>query len=240
VTLNLPGEALVSHLGFDPQGGICRRGETPAGRLLLELIRNTAGGDGSAFSQADSYMQLAVYDLVGALFAPSDLWPVSWHAEKFFTRIRALIKDRLVDPDFGPADVAAEAGISLRASRSSLRSAALAAVNSSIPFGWSTPRAFCSAGRCWVQTSPSARLSPPAAFTTIRISHAAFAIGSVTRQAPTRREIVTAATEQCAPVLAEVRQGLSTPTLGDLNSSQHRSRTCGSVAAWAVLWVSVR
>ena len=114
VTLNLPRESLVSHLGFDPQCGICRRGGTPAGRLLLELIRHTAGGDGSAFSPADSYMRLAVYDLVGALFAPSDPWPVSRHAEKLFTRIRGLIKDRLVDPDFGPADVAAEAGISLR------------------------------------------------------------------------------------------------------------------------------
>jgi AraC-like DNA-binding protein len=29
-------------------------------------------------------------------------------------RIRDLIKDRLIDPDFGPADVAAEAGMSLR------------------------------------------------------------------------------------------------------------------------------
>jgi AraC family transcriptional regulator, positive regulator of tynA and feaB len=114
VTLNLPREALVSHIGFDPQGGLCRRGETPAGRLLLELIRNSAEGDGSACSPADSYTQLAVYDLLGALFAPSDPWPVSRQAEKLFRRIRTLIKDRLVDADFGPADVAAEAGISLR------------------------------------------------------------------------------------------------------------------------------
>ena len=114
VSLILPRQSLVSHLGFEPQGGICRRGGTPAGRLLLELIRNSAGGDGSALSPADSYMQLAVYDLVGALFAPSDPWPVSRHTEKLFTRICGLIKDRLVDPDFGPADVAAEAGISLR------------------------------------------------------------------------------------------------------------------------------
>ena len=37
-------------------------------------------------------MQLAVYDLVGALFAPSDPWPVSRHADKLFTRIRDVIK----------------------------------------------------------------------------------------------------------------------------------------------------
>ena len=113
-TLNLPREALVSHLGFDPQGGICRHGGTTAGRLLIELIRNTAHGDQSASAPAGSYMRLAVYDLVGALFAPADPWPVSRHAEKLSRRIRRLIRDRLADPDFGPADVAAEVGISLR------------------------------------------------------------------------------------------------------------------------------
>jgi AraC family transcriptional regulator, positive regulator of tynA and feaB len=114
VTLNLPRETLVSHLGFDPPGGICRRGETMAGRLLFELIRDTDKAEGSAFSPADSYMQLAVYDLVGALFAPSDAWPVSRHADKLFTRIRGVIKNGFADPDFGPGEVAAEAGISLR------------------------------------------------------------------------------------------------------------------------------
>jgi AraC-like DNA-binding protein len=114
VTLNLPRESLVSHLGFDPPGGICKRGVTTAGRLLFELIRNTDKAEGSAFSPADSYMQLAVYDFVGALFAPSDPWPVSRYADKLFTRIRGVIKDHFADPDFGPSEVAAEAGISLR------------------------------------------------------------------------------------------------------------------------------
>ena len=113
VTLNLPRESLVSHLGFDPEGGICRRGGTTAGRLLLELIRNADKAEGSAFSPADSYMQLAIYDLVGALFAPSDP-PISRHADKLFTRIRGVIEDGFTDPDFGPGEVAAQAGISLR------------------------------------------------------------------------------------------------------------------------------
>jgi AraC-like DNA-binding protein len=114
VTLDLPRASLVSHLGFDPEGGICRRGGTTAGRLLLELIRGADKAAGSAFSPADSYMQLAIYDLVGALFAPSDPWPVSRHADKLFTRVRGVIKDGFADPDFGPSAVAAEAGISLR------------------------------------------------------------------------------------------------------------------------------
>jgi AraC family transcriptional regulator, positive regulator of tynA and feaB len=59
-------------------------------------------------------MQLAVYDLVGALFAPPDPWPASRHADKLFTRVRDVIGDGFADPDFGPAEVAAKAGISLR------------------------------------------------------------------------------------------------------------------------------
>jgi AraC-like DNA-binding protein len=93
---------------------LCTRGGTPAARLLFELIRDADKGDGSAFSPADSYMQLAVYDLLGALFAPSDPLPVSRHAERLFGRIRGVIKEGFADPDFGPREVAVEAGISLR------------------------------------------------------------------------------------------------------------------------------
>jgi AraC family transcriptional regulator, positive regulator of tynA and feaB len=114
MNLILPREMLVSHLGFEPSGGICRRGGTTAGRLLLDLIRNADHADGSSASPADSYMQLAIYDLVGALFAPSDPWPVSRPADKLFTRIRGIIHDGFADPDFGPCAIAAKAGISLR------------------------------------------------------------------------------------------------------------------------------
>jgi len=114
VTLNLPRESLVSHLGFEPKGGLYRRGGTPAGRLLFDLIQETDGGEGSALSPADLHMHLAVYDLVGALFAPPDPWPVSPYADKLFARVCGVIKGRFADPDFGPSEVAAEAGISLR------------------------------------------------------------------------------------------------------------------------------
>jgi len=114
VTLNLPRESLVSHLGFEPKGGLYRRGGTAAGRLLFDLIQETDGVKGSALSNADLHMHLAVYDLVGALFAPPDPWPVSPHADKLFARICGVINDRFADPDFGPSEVAAEAGISLR------------------------------------------------------------------------------------------------------------------------------
>jgi AraC-like DNA-binding protein len=65
---------LISHLGCEPQGGLYARGGTPAVRLLFDLVREADKGSGS--SPADSYMQLAVYDLLGALFAPSDPSPV--------------------------------------------------------------------------------------------------------------------------------------------------------------------
>jgi AraC family transcriptional regulator, positive regulator of tynA and feaB len=68
----------------------------------------------TAFSQVNSYMQFAVYDLLGALFAPSDPRPTSRHADKLFARIRGIIKDGFADPDFGPREAAAESGISLR------------------------------------------------------------------------------------------------------------------------------
>ena len=114
ISLSLPRQSLVSHLGFEPQGGLYRRRGTPAGRLLFDLIRNSNNGEGSALSPADSYMQLAVYDLVGALFAPTEPSSASRHADKLFARIRDIIKDGCADPDFGPHDAAAEARISLR------------------------------------------------------------------------------------------------------------------------------
>jgi len=63
---------------------------------------------------ANAYMRLAFYDLLGALFAPSEPEDTSLHTDKLFARIREIIKDHFADPDFGPCDVAVEAGISLR------------------------------------------------------------------------------------------------------------------------------
>jgi AraC family transcriptional activator of tynA and feaB len=112
VALNLPRQSLIFHLGFEPRGGVYRRGGTAAGRLLLDLIRSS-GTEAPASTLADSYMRLAVYDLVGALFAPADPAP-SRHAEKLFRRVQAVITDSFADPDFGPCQAAERAGISLR------------------------------------------------------------------------------------------------------------------------------
>jgi AraC family transcriptional activator of tynA and feaB len=114
LSLHLPRRSLVSHLGFEPKGGACRRSGTPAGRLLYEVVLDVLKGGGSASPPVDSYMQLAIYNLLGALFVPRDPPPSSRHAHKLFMRIRGLIKDRFADPDFGPPEAASETGISLR------------------------------------------------------------------------------------------------------------------------------
>ena len=109
ISPSLPRQSLVSYLGFEPQGGFYRRSGTPAGRLLFDLIRTSGNVEGSALAPVDSYMELAVYDLVGALFAPSEPLSGSRHADKLFARIRNIIKGGFADPSFGPHEVAAEA-----------------------------------------------------------------------------------------------------------------------------------
>jgi AraC family transcriptional regulator, positive regulator of tynA and feaB len=124
ISLHLQRPSLVSHLGFQPQGGLVRRQSTLAARLLFEMARDvpaddgpTIGGSpigGSTIGPADAYMHLAIYDLLGALFAPPDRGAASRHTDKIFDRLCRIIKSRFADPGLGPADVAAEAGISLR------------------------------------------------------------------------------------------------------------------------------
>jgi AraC family transcriptional activator of tynA and feaB len=113
--LLVPRQSLVSHLGFEPPGGACGRGGTPAGRLLYEVVLDALKGGGPVLPPADSYMRLAVFDLLGALFVRCEPPPSSSrHANKLIVRIRGLIKDRFTDPDFGPPQAASAAGISLR------------------------------------------------------------------------------------------------------------------------------
>lgn len=114
LAINLPRRELVAHLGFEPLGGYTRPNGTPAGRLLFELIQSASEAPSSQSLSADSYMRLVVYDLVGALFAPSDHFGGSRHADKLFARVRRVIEKGYADPDFGPPEVAARTGISLR------------------------------------------------------------------------------------------------------------------------------
>jgi AraC-like DNA-binding protein len=114
LSIYLPRQSLVSHLEFEPQACLCGRSERLAARVLRQLVLDGIEDDESIAARSGAYMRLALYDLLGALFAPSDAGPVSRHADRLFARIRSVVKDRFADPDFGPPEVAAETGISLR------------------------------------------------------------------------------------------------------------------------------
>ena len=111
--LQVPRQNLVLHLGFEPQGGACGRGQGQASRLLCQLALDPVSDAEPSFAAADRYMPLVVYDLLGALFAPPA--PLgSRHNDKLFMRACHIIKNRFADPDISPREVAAETGISLR------------------------------------------------------------------------------------------------------------------------------
>ena len=114
LSLDLPRRSLTSHLGFEPLGGISASNGTAAGRLLHHIVTDALDGAERASPRAESYMQLAVYDLLGALFAPSDPGHGSRSTDKLFARVCGVMRERFADPDFGPFDVAVETGISLR------------------------------------------------------------------------------------------------------------------------------
>jgi AraC family transcriptional regulator, positive regulator of tynA and feaB len=112
-SLQLPRRSLVSHLGLEPR---CpsRRSGAAAARPLRQLLQDGVEDEQSMSVSANAYMRLAFYDLLGALFAPSNPEDTSLHTDKLFARICGIIKDHFANPDFGPCDVAVEAGISLR------------------------------------------------------------------------------------------------------------------------------
>ena len=131
--LDFPRRPLISHLGFEPLGGTRRDGGTPAGRALLNLAQGADEGGEPLLSASNSYIQLAFYDLVGALFAPSDQGQRSPYSDKLFARVHRLMVEHFSDPDFAPSEVAAKAGISLRYVQKLLQTAALAVENTFIP-----------------------------------------------------------------------------------------------------------
>jgi AraC-like DNA-binding protein len=112
--VHLPRQSVIAHLGFEPEGGLCRRGQTPANRLLFHLIQDAVNECGPACASAEPYMQLAIYDLLGALFATPHLPSISSRTDKLFKQICNIVRDRFADPDLRPSQVAIEAGISLR------------------------------------------------------------------------------------------------------------------------------
>jgi AraC family transcriptional regulator, positive regulator of tynA and feaB len=190
--LDLPRRSLISHLGFEPQGGASRCGGTRAGRALLDLVQGADEGDESLLSAGHSYIQLAFYDLVGALFVPSEQGSVSRHSDKLFAHVHRLMVEHFADPDFGPSDVAAKAGISLRYVQKLFAGRARAAANTFIPCVWTTRRVPYVAARYWANTNHLARSHMNAAFATTLISREDFVAGLVVLRARTLENVINA------------------------------------------------
>jgi AraC family transcriptional regulator, positive regulator of tynA and feaB len=112
-SVQLPRPSLLSHLGLEPE---CpsRPSGSAAARQLRRLLQDSIEDEQSMSSLTKTYMRLALYDLLGALFASTDTGHRSVHADKLFARICDIIRERFADHDFGPGDVAVEAGVSLR------------------------------------------------------------------------------------------------------------------------------
>jgi AraC family transcriptional regulator, positive regulator of tynA and feaB len=116
LSLRLPRKSLVSHLGLEPEGGQCRNGEALPARLLRELVSDARDNQVREIkpNSVGVYMNLVVFDLVGALFSNPSSVSISPYSDKLFGRASEIIRSYFRDPDFGPLDVAAEMGISLR------------------------------------------------------------------------------------------------------------------------------
>ncbi len=111
--LHLPRRQLVSHLGFEPAGGLLGR-RTIASRLLFQLISEAVEDQEQPFDTAEPHLRLAIYDLLAAAFSTPEQQPVSSHTEKLFAFICHMIRERFAEPDLSPSNVAADAGISAR------------------------------------------------------------------------------------------------------------------------------
>jgi AraC-like DNA-binding protein len=107
LSIYMPRQSLISHLGFEPDGCLRGRGETLSARVLSQLVLEGIEGEETPAARSGPH-------LVGALFAPSEPWVGSRHSDTLFKRIRGIMEDSFADPNFGPNEVAAETGISLR------------------------------------------------------------------------------------------------------------------------------
>jgi AraC-like DNA-binding protein len=114
LAVQLPRRTLAAHFGFEPQAGLRAAAGTLVSRALVQLVHEASQADDSCAAQSEPYMQMTVYDMLGALFATAAPSPVSARTHKLFVRVCDIIRNSFTDPDVGPPEVAAEAKISLR------------------------------------------------------------------------------------------------------------------------------
>lgn len=115
IGLHLPRQPLVAHLGFEPQGGLAWKSEDalPA-RLLMRLVGDAIADGDVAPDATQDFVRAAIFNLVGALFGTTNIPQHLSQGDKLVLRLCRIIRHNFSDPDVGPADIAAEAGISVR------------------------------------------------------------------------------------------------------------------------------
>jgi AraC family transcriptional regulator, positive regulator of tynA and feaB len=113
LSLQLPRTSCVAHLGFEPEGGVRRPGDSLAAHLLGQLLQR-ACLDNGLDRECELHVDVIVYDLVRALFGAAEWASVSPHSDRLFHRVCRIVKQHFTDADFGPTEIAAETGISLR------------------------------------------------------------------------------------------------------------------------------
>jgi AraC family transcriptional regulator, positive regulator of tynA and feaB len=111
LTLRLQRASCMAHLGFEPAVGV-RRSDCLAARLLLQVFQSARRAPG--FQDCEPGVDIIVYDLVRALFELTNRVPVSPHSDRLFQRVCRSVERHFADPNVGPAEIAAEVGISLR------------------------------------------------------------------------------------------------------------------------------
>jgi hypothetical protein len=82
----------VSHLGFEPDSAIL--GDTRVSRLLRQLVQDAVEDENlvsASVGSYTSYMQLAFYDLLGALLVKPDAIAVTPGTGKLFKRVCNII-----------------------------------------------------------------------------------------------------------------------------------------------------
>ncbi len=143
LSLHIPRQSLISHLGFEPRAGSFRHRGTLAGRLLSQLASDAVKDGGLSFP-SEPYMQLAIYDLIGALFADSDPATFPSHTDKLFTRVRCT-SSRDVHPiqTLARAKWRPQRESRYDTCRSCSPAVARPAVTSYNRFGWTTRRSLC-------------------------------------------------------------------------------------------------
>jgi AraC-like DNA-binding protein len=112
ISFHLPRTSCIARLGFEPEAGMVRRTNSLTALLLRRLFQSLRYA--SIIREDEPEVDIILYDLVRGLFGATSSAPVSPHNDRLFQRLCRIIKGHFTDPDIGPAELAAEVGISLR------------------------------------------------------------------------------------------------------------------------------